>query len=460
MRIVFATAELSPIATVGGLASAAAGLSAELRRQGVQVDIVMPDYGGIELADERIIDLDMPEWAGPGRVRVGLHDKVGELHLVDVPGIARSHPYQQPNGEGWRDNADRFFRFSRAVAAFVELDPPDLVHLNDWHTGTALAAIDEAMPSVVSIHNLAYQGTTDGSWLNAIGPRARHYEWWGATNPLTGAFALADAIVAVSPNYAAEILTPEGGCGVHAALAARGPALMGILNGIDTDLWDPATDPLLPARFDVADLSGKQTNRQALLDRFGFADDRVPVATVVTRLTPQKGIDLLLPVLRLLADVPVRVAVLGSGDEALAHELRMAAAAYPDEFGFVEGYDEALSHLMFAGADLFLMPSRFEPCGLTQLQAMRYGTIPVATAVGGLVDTVPDADADVRNGRGFLAAQPTSIDLLAALFRAVRRTGDNRRKTGIQKRGMSVDWSWASPAREYIDLYERLVAGD
>lgn len=458
MRVLFATAELSPIATVGGLAAAAAGLSLELRRQGVDVEVVVPDYGDVELSDESVIELTVPAWAGPARIRVGDHPIAGRLHLVDVPGMARSHPYLKPDGDGWPDNAERFFRFARAIAARVEQAPPDVLHLNDWHTGAALAALTDQPPTVVSIHNLAYQGVAPGGWLRRIGPRAQHYEWWGGTNPLTGAFALADAIVAVSPNYAREILTPEFGCGVEVPLAYRGDALTGILNGIDTEVWDPSTDPHIVSQFDADHLDAKAPNRAALLERLGFAASDVPLAVAVTRLTSQKGIDLLLPLVSLLEQIPMRVAVLGSGDAHLAATLHAAAGAYRNWFAFVEGYDESLSHLMFAGADLFLMPSRFEPCGLTQMQAMRYGTVPIVTGVGGLVDTVPDADADRREGRGFVAARPASTELLAAMFRAGRRITDRRRRVTLQRRGMAVDWSWRRPAADYLALYERLMA--
>lgn len=456
MRVLFATAELSPIATVGGLAAAAAGLGRELRRCGVDVDLVMPDYGGVALVDETSFELDVPQWVGAAVVRRGRHPEVGALSLISVPGMARSHPYLRPDGEGWPDNSERFFRFGRAVAALVERDRPDVLHLNDWHTGVALAALEDPPPTVVSIHNLAYQGLADGSWLDVIGPLARHYEWWGDTNPLSGALALADRVIAVSPNYASEIRTPEGGFGLDGPLRHRGDALVGILNGIDTDVWDPATDPHLPANFTRGDLSGKQTCRAALSSRVRFPDDDVPIATVVTRLTEQKGIDLLVPLVPLLEQIPMRLAVLGSGDAVLAARLHELADAHPDHFAFVEGYDEALSHLMFAGADLFLMPSRFEPCGLTQMQAMRYGAAPVVTAVGGLVDTVPDADRDAK-GLGFVAAEVTSEHLLAAMFRASRAVSKKRVGAALRKRMMAVDWSWAKPAKRYAALYAELV---
>jgi starch synthase len=459
MRVLFATAELSPVATVGGLAAAAAGLVAELRRSGVEVDLVMPDYGGISLVDETTFALDVPDWVGAATVRRGHHPDVGALTTISIPGLARSHPYLQPNGEGWPDNDQRFFGFARAVAAYCEHVAPDVLHLNDWHTGPALAALHAPPPTVLSIHNLAYQGVADGGWLGLIGPRAGHYEWWGGTNPLSGAMALADRIVAVSPTYAEEIRTPAGGFGLDGPLRHRGDAVIGILNGIDTDVWNPATDPHIAANFDARTLDAKEANRLALLERFGWPDDEVPLATVVTRLTEQKGIDLLVPVLALLDQIPLRLAVLGSGDAALAAQLRAAGTAHPDWFTFVEGYDEALSHLMFAGADLFVMPSRFEPCGLTQMQAMRYATVPVVTAVGGLVDTVPDAD-ESADGLGFVAARPTSVHVLAALFRACRRVSKKRRRLALQKRMASIDWSWAAPAGEYEELYRSLVVSD
>jgi starch synthase len=456
MRVAFVTAEFAPVAAVGGLAAAAAGLVGELRRSGVDVDVLLPDYGDVELADEEIARVVVPTWVGPARIRSGVHPVAGRLRLVDVAGMARPHPYLRSDGEGWPDNTERFFRFCRAVAADIEADPPDVLHLNDWHTGAVSAALGEAPPTVLSLHNLAYQGTTDASWLARLGPRAEHYEWWGGTNPLSGAIALADRIVAVSPNFAKEIVTREGGFGLDEPLRHRSSDLIGIRNGIDTDTWDPANDPHLAAPYDVDDLSGRATNRAALLERLDLPDDAVPIAAVVTRLTYQKGIDLLVPLVPLLAQIPMRLAVLGSGDVALAGRLHDLAAAHPDSFRFVEGYDESLSHQLFAGADLYVMPSRFEPCGLTQMQAMRYGAVPVVTATGGLVDTVVDADAE-RAGTGFVAGRIMSEDLLAALFRAARRLRDRRRTLTLRRRIMAIDWSWRSPAADHRRLYEDLV---
>jgi starch synthase len=457
MHIVFATAELSPVATVGGLAAAAAGLVRELRALGHRVDLLLPDYGSVELTAEQTMDLAVPTWAAPSRFRTGRHSVIGELGLISVPGIARSHPYLRPDGQGWPDNTERFFAYARAVAAYVEQVNPDVVHLNDWHTATALAALDGSIPSVLSLHNLAYQGTASVDWLTKIGPRGRHYEWWGSVNPLTGAIALADRVIAVSPNYAKEIRTPDGGFGIHEALGYRGEAVVGILNGIDTAIWDPMNDPLLVRPFSADDLPARDQSRLDLRAKMGFADDLIPLATVVTRLTDQKGIDLLLPLIPLLSQVPLRLAILGSGDADLTAQLHAAAAQHSENFAFVEGYDEALSHQMFAGADLYLMPSRFEPCGLTQMQAMRYGAIPVVTAVGGLVDTVIDLDLDPRHGTGGVASSADSAAFLAAIFRVARRITDQRRRERIQRRIMSIDWSWSQPAQKYVTIYRDLL---
>ena len=459
--MLFATAELAPIAAVGGLAQAASGLVAELRRQGVDVDLVMPDYGGIELAEETITDLSVPPWAGPARVRSGRHAEFGRLSVVDAPRMARSHPYLQPDGHGWPDNDLRFLTFCQAIAAIVDVTRPDIIHLNDWHTGATLAALDGSIPSVLSLHNIAYQGITDGAWLPHLGPRGRHYEWFGGTNPLSGAIALADAIVAVSPTHATEILTPDGGFGLDAALRHRWAAVSGILNGIDTTVWDPETDAALVANYSAGTKKleralARAINRAAIRERAGFADDDVPLAVMVSRLTGQKGADLLVPIVPILRSIPLRLFVLGSGEAEIAGALVAAADAESQWFSFVDGYDDALAHLLHGGADLLLVPSRFEPCGLTQMQAMRYGAIPVVTDVGGLHDTVVDADED-RGGTGFRAPEASAVAFTSALFRASRHLATARTRHALSGRGMKLDWSWRAPAEEYVALYERLV---
>ncbi|MCS7006765.1 MAG: glycogen/starch synthase [Gaiellaceae bacterium] len=457
MRVLFATAELAPVASVGGLAHAAAGLVRELRSRGVEVEVALPDYAGEALEGERSVELAVPGWAAPARARRGSHALGGELALLSVPGIRRPHPYGDETGAAWPDNDARFLGFSAAVAALAAASRPDLVHLNDWHTAAATAFLPEGTASVLTIHNLAYQGQAGLEWLARLGPRAEAFGHGGACNPLAGGIRLADAIVVVSPTYREEVLRPETGAGLHDLLRAREPALHGIRNGIDVERWNPSTDPHLPEPFDADDLAGKERARTALLERLELPDRHLPLAVAVTRLAHQKGIDLLLPLLAELDVIGVQVAILGAGDTSLARALREAAAAAPWSLAFVEGYDEPLSHLLFGGGDLLLMPSRFEPCGLAQMQAMRYGTLPVVTSVGGLRDTVIDLDEDPERGTGWRAASADTESFADALRRALRGWRSPRIRVPAQRRGMTADWSWQEPARAYQDLYRSLT---
>jgi starch synthase len=458
MRVLLATAELTPVAAVGGLAQAATGLVRELRRQGIEVEVALPDYTADALGDEERIELDVPGWAAPAMARRGLHAGFGgSVTLVSVPGIERPHPYQGPDGEGWPDNDARFFAFSAAVAALAREARPDLVHLNDWHTAVATSWLHGSAPVVLSVHNLAYQGWSGLEWLERLGPERAAFARDGACNPLAGAIALADAVVVVSPTFREEVLRPETGAGLDGLLREKGDGLLGILNGIDADDWNPAADPHLPAAFAADDLSGKEKARAAVLERLGLPGRPGPLAVSVTRLAEQKGIDLLLPLVPELGELGLRVAVLGSGDATLAAALREAASGHPDSLAYVEAYDETLAHLLFAGGDLLLMPSRFEPSGLAQMQALRYGTLPVVTDVGGLHDTVVDLDEDPENGTGWRAPSADTESFREALVRAVRGWSDPATRGAAQRRGMAADWSWSGPARQYAALYRRLT---
>jgi starch synthase len=458
MRVLFATAELTPLARVGGLAEASAGLTRALRDLDVDVNVVLPDYGSVELQDEHRFDLRVPSWVGHAHARHGVAPGFGRVTLLEVPGIRRPHPYLDPTtGDGWPDNDARFFKFSAAVAALAQQERPDLLHLNDWHTAPVLGLLGQRPPTVFTIHTLGYQGTTGARWLDIFMYHRDAFAWYGNTNPLAGGLRLADLVVAVSPNYAREILTPEAGMGMNEVLAARGERLVGIRNGIDTSVWDPSTDRALSTTYDAKDPSGKQSCRVTLAAELGWLPDADPIIGMVTRLADQKGVDLALDLVPYLEHLPARLVVLGAGDKALAARAAAAASASPERVAFREGYDDALGHRIFSGSDLFLMPSRFEPCGLAQMQAMAYGSLPVVTDVGGLHDTVRDDDFARGEGTGFVSRTVDTTGLVDALHRAVRALRQPSRRKAIQRRAMTTDWSWTTPAQEHLRHYEALL---
>ena len=456
MHILFATAELRPLVTTGGLGEAASGLVRALRTLGHQVDVVLPDYLQWELMAEETVPIEVPAWAGPATVRRGIDADVGEVLVVNGPGIVRPHPYVNPEtGEGWPDNDLRFAAFAAAVAALTEQLAPDVVQLNDWHTSLVPALLGDRFPVVLTIHNLAHQGWANPGWLHELPTGRDHYQRGDALNMLAGGIGCADAVVTVSPTYATEILTEEGGMGLADVLAARGD-VQGIRNGIDVEVWNPAIDPHLPIPFSVEDLVGKEAAKATLVARAGWDDPKAPIVAMVTRLDAQKGVDLAFGAAPYLGGMRSRLAILGTGDRELADWGRWLMETHPDRVWFHDGYDVPLSHELFAGADLFLMPSRFEPCGLAQMQAMAYGTIPVVTGVGGLLDTVVDADAD-RNGNGFVAGAVDEAGLVDALHRAHIAWRHAGRRKRIVRQGMGTDWSWTDPAAEFARLYQGLL---
>ncbi len=376
---------------------------------------------------------------------------------------------------GWSDDAFRFAALARIGAdigfgllpGFV----PDIVHAHDWQCGLVAAylAFDgRTRPaSVFTIHNLAFQGQFPASLLAALGlPDAAFsiegVEYYGELGFLKAGIRLSDRVTTVSPTYAAEICSPEAGMGLDGLLRSRGDRLHGILNGIDTDVWNPATDPLIAATFDASGLQARAVNKAALQARLGLtlAPD-VPLFGVISRLSWQKGIDLVVDGLRDLVDTGAQLAVLGAGDPDGENAVRRASGAHPGQVGCLIGYDETLAHLIQAGCDALLVPSRFEPCGLTQLCALRYGAVPVVARTGGLADTVIDANpmalaSGVATGLQF---QPDGLD---GLGRAVRRTvglyRDRARWTRVQQNAMRCDVSWRDPGRRYAALYAEACA--
>lgn len=457
MKILFASAELRPLVSAGGLGEAAAGLTAALRDAGHDLTTALPAYEPWTLGDERVVELDVPEWAGPAIARVGNHPDAGRLALIEVPGIERPDPYVDVAGEGWQDNDVRFARFARAVASLAAVEAPDVVHLNDWHTALTPAFLDDRVPTVLTIHNLQHQGWTDLSWLHHLPRLGESYQRGDAVNMLAGGLRSVDRIVAVSPNYAAEILSEENGFELDDVLRDRQDDLVGIINGIDTRRWDPAVDPLLPTAFDATSLDAKAASREALLDHVGWDDTGEPIVAMITRLVDQKGVDLALQAAEWLPGVRARLVVLGSGAVELADQARAVAEENPERVWFYDGYDVPLSHLMFGGSDFLLMPSRFEPCGLAQMQAMAYGTIPIVTPVGGLIDTVLDDDLHAA-GNGFVSSGVDVTSLVDAMHRGARAWRHAGRRKAIQRRGMRADWSWSEPGEQFVDVYRQAIA--
>jgi starch synthase len=470
--------ELFPLVKTGGLADVAAALPRALAAEGVAVRVLLPGYPAVMrgLAHAEAVHHFPELFGGAARLLAGeaqsLHVLVIEApHLYDRAG----GPYTMPGGGDWPDNAFRFAALGAVAAAVgrgvVPGFSPDVVHAHDWQAGLAAAYLQfggSPRPgAVMTVHNLAFQGQFPPHLLSSLGLPAAAYsvdgvEYYGSISFLKAGLFFADRITTVSPSYAAEICTEAGGMGLSGLLRTRAGAVTGILNGIDLTDWDPATDHYLAAQYDAADPGGRIANKTALQRRMGLTQDpSLLLFGVVTRLTWQKGMDLLVAALPELLAAQAQLAVLGSGEPALERGLLDAAAAHPGRIGVVLGYDEALAHQIQGGADALLVPSRFEPCGLTQLCALRYGAMPVVARVGGLNDTVIDANemalaAGVATGVQF--APVTRDGLGQAINRAARLWQDRAEWARIQANGMRCDVGWSRPARRYATLYRTVAA--
>ena len=457
MRVLFVAPECAPLTKTGGLGDVAAALPAALRAQGNDVRVLLPRYRKIDQsgAEER------------ARVRLlGIEARVlekGDCLFVDAPELydRDGGPYQDAAGADWADNALRFGVLSRAAALLASSASPltwrpEILHCNDWPTALAPVYLHfepAHAGSVMTVHNLAYQGIFDAAVLERLElPRATFaiegIEFYGRLSFLKGGLVYSDAITTVSPTYAREIQTEEFGCGLDGVVRARRGVLRGILNGIDGELWNPMTDQYLAERYSWNSLDRKAANKAALQRRLNLSPEPLaPLLGVVSRFAHQKGIDLLAGAVDDLVQLGAQLCVLGRGERE--HEVALAAAAerHAGRVAVAIGFNEELAHLVEAGADLFLMPSRYEPCGLNQMYSQRYGTPPVARATGGLIDTIMDGET------GFLFEPLESAALVAAVKRALGFYGEPRRWRELQRRGMTRDFSWAAPARQYADLY-------
>lgn len=472
VRVLHVAAEVFPLVKTGGLADVVAALPAAQAALGADVRLLLPGMPPVldQVRAARSV-IDIGSCFGALRVRLLLGRMPGTelpVYVIDAPYLYRREggPYQNAQGEEWGDNLQRFGLLGWVAAHLAAGDAdPDwsaaIVHAHDWHAALACAHLSDhpggAAHSVYTIHNLAYQGLFPMHDWPLLGLASRHMspaglEFHGHLSFMKAGLQYAHRITTVSPGYAREIATPEFGWGLDGAIRGRAVDVCGILNGIDVEVWNPATDAALAARYDAGRLEGKRRCRDALQAELGLHPD--PAATlvvIVSRLTSQKGLDLVLAALPGLLHEGFQVAVQGTGDAGLESAFTLAAGAHPGRLHVHVGYDEARAHRLIAGADLIAVPSRFEPCGLTQLYGLRYGTVPVVRRVGGLADTVFDASLPDGNGFTFDDAAPQA--LADALRRARALQADPARWQALQRRGMAADLSWRGPARAYLDLY-------
>ena len=459
MRVLFVTPECAPLTKTGGLGDVSAALPAALRSQGIDVRTLLPAYRGVsvdnarECARLRLLQME-------ARVL-----EKGECLLLDCPPLydRPGGPYQDEHGMDWPDNSLRFGLLSRVAALLGAASSPlewrpEVVHCNDWPTALAPVYMhfeQGRAASIMTVHNLAFQGLFDSALLERLElPRATFavegLEFYGRLSFLKGGLVYSDAITTVSPTYAREIQAEELGCGLDGVLRERRDRLRGIVNGIDADIWNPMTDARIAERYSWTSLDRKSANKRALQARMNLRQDAAaPLLGAVCRFTRQKGVDLIAAAADELVARGAQLCVLGRGDRELEALFGALTARHPRNIAAAIDFNEDLAHLIEAGADLFLMPSRFEPCGLNQMYSQRYGTPPVARATGGLADTIADGET------GFLFERAESAALIGAVKRAVEAYGDARRWREIQRRGMTRDFSWAGPARQYADLYAR-----
>ena len=477
MKVLFATSEIAPWVKTGGLGDVAGALPAALRALGHDVRVLVPAYPALLQAFPGAEEIARPHWLGgllptPGLRQATAPDGTPLLLLDYRPYYERpGNPYLGPEGRDWLDNHLRFGLLSR-VAAWLGSEAssldwvPEVIHCNDWQTALAPAYLaygaERPARSLVTVHNLAFQGLFDHAALFELGlPDAawsmHGVEFYGHLSFLKAGLQHADAINTVSPTYAREIQTDAEGMGMAGLLRHRAANLSGILNGIDTRDWDPAHDRHLVKHYGPRRLEDKAANKAALQAEMGLEvhADR-PLLAVVSRLTEQKGLDLLLDVAARALDLPAQIAVLGSGSHALEHGWSDFARRHPGRCAVRIGFDEGFAHRIEAGADIFVMPSRFEPCGLNQMYSLRYGTPPVVRATGGLADTVVDA-ADEKRGNGFVFGPANATALFAALKRAAAAWHDPALWRRLQKHGMGRDSSWAEAAGHYAALYEKIA---
>jgi|SRR5579871_2177221 len=471
LKVLMVASEAAPFAKTGGLADVVGALPAALADSGCEAAVLMPRYRRIELTGARRVYDSLPIWIGSDVYDTSVYQAGNEagttFYLLECPPLYdRDGLYGDSSGD-YADNAIRFAVLSRAALAVARrVYRPHILHCHDWQTALVSAYLRTVFPldptfmalkTVFTIHNLGYQGLFLPDVLPRIGIERQWFttegvEFYGKVNLLKGGLVFSDALTTVSRGYAAEIQTKEYGFGLDGVLRARSADLHGILNGVDYRDWNPANDPYIAAHYTPQDLSGKQDCKRDLLREFGLPDSAMdrPLLGVVSRLASQKGTDLILEIVPQLAADGLRLVMLGAGDASYEARLRQVAAAHPDYIRVQIGYDDSLAHKIEAGADIFLMPSRYEPSGLNQMYSLRYGTVPVVRATGGLDDTI---DEDT----GFKFREYSAAALLAAIREASAAFEKRPAWEAMMRRGMQKDFSWRASAAEYAALYRKLL---
>ncbi len=482
MKVLHAAAEVFPLVKTGGLADVLGALPQALSKAGVDVRLILPGFPAIKkgvLKQKLVCNIGAVFGAGKASLWLGYMPSTDstsnvQAYVIDAPYLYDrvGNPYQTANGSEWPDNAQRFALLGWVAAhlAAGELDDawcPDVLHAHDWHAAMACAYLavhpSTKTTTIFTVHNLAYQGLFDDRDFHFLGLPARMLaptglEFHGQFSFMKAGLTYANRVTTVSPTYALEMATPEFGCGLDGLVKARGADVSGILNGVDGLIWNPSTDNEIAAKYTAANLAGKLACKAALQKSLGLTiDPKAPLFGVVSRLTSQKGLDLVLAALPALLADGAQLAVQGSGDAALEAAFVAATAAHPGRVAVRLGYDEAFAHCMMAGCDVILVPSRFEPCGLTQLYALRYGTVPLVRRVGGLVDTVVDAtEAALQQDKatGFMFGPATPDALAGAMRQTVKAFANTKLWRQIVLRGMSRSFSWDDAAKDYLTLYQ------
>ncbi|MDR7543213.1 MAG: glycogen synthase GlgA [Armatimonadota bacterium] len=470
MRVLFCVSEATPFAKTGGLGDVAGALPAALHRQGLDVRVVMPFFRGIAregLAFVRRFEATIGGQALAGAIWQGAFPGGPPVYFVDCPTLFDRAGLYGEAGRDYDDNLLRFAFFDQAAVALLEETwRPDLVHCHDWHAALVPAYLRfrrNPVPTLFTIHNLAHQGLFPAEQFPLTGLPGEAFvmdgvEFYGRVNVMKAGLVWAHVLSTVSETYAREIQTEEFGMGLQGLMRVRSADLFGILNGVDYSQWDPAVDPHIPARYTPADLRGKATCKAALQREVGLPPEAsTPLVGTVARLVAQKGFDLLTATLERMVAMGVQLVVLGTGEPAFEEAFRAASARWPQQVRAVIGFDEGLAHRIEAGADMFLMPSRFEPSGLNQLYSLRYGTVPIVRRTGGLADSIVDVSPEtLREGQanGFVFDAYTQEALVAAVSRALAAYRDPGLWRSIQQIGMRADFSWDRAAARYRALYD------